>query len=200
MLTASRLEKIMELENELRAQYQEQLDAKQAEIDRLIAAEAELQATIEKQQSALEKQKNTLAEMSGKAADTAKIEQQNRELANRSEKQTAEIAELKKRVKALQKDLVEVREENKTLNQYDPPRMKKNLDASKKKLAEKTKGNEALQKSLNQTKKENLELQQKVAELEAKVAELEPTEDAADVSAETDAASTGEATGEKAAA
>jgi hypothetical protein len=40
--------------------------------------------------------------------------------------------------------------------------MKKNLDASKKKLAVKTKANEALQTSLEQTKNENAELQQKV--------------------------------------
>ena len=51
--------------------------------------------------------------------------------------------------------------------------MKKNLDATKKKLAEKTRGNELLQKSANKAKGENAELQRKVGELEAKLAELE---------------------------
>ena len=129
MLTASKLEKIMELEANLRAEYQQQLDTKTAEIDRLSARESELQA--------------------------------------------AEIAELKQRIKTLQKDLAAVREENKTLTQFDPVRMKKNLDASKKKLAEKTSAADLLQKTLSETKKENAELQRKVTELEAKVAESE---------------------------
>ena len=54
--------------------------------------------------------------------------------------------------------------------------MKKNLDASKRKLAEKTTATDLLQKSLNKTKTEKAELQQKVKELEAKLEELEPTE------------------------
>jgi predicted nuclease with TOPRIM domain len=52
--------------------------------------------------------------------------------------------------------------------------MKKNLDSSKKKLAEKTRANEALQKSLNTSKAENAELQAKLKELESRLAELEP--------------------------
>ena len=54
--------------------------------------------------------------------------------------------------------------------------MKKNLVASKKKLAEKTTANDLLQKSVNKYKNENAELQQKISELEAKLAELEPEE------------------------
>ena len=60
--------------------------------------------------------------------------------------------------------------------------MKKNLDASKKKLAEKTSAADTLQKTLSETKKENAELQRKVTELEAKVAEL-ALEDAENVEA-----------------
>ena len=55
--------------------------------------------------------------------------------------------------------------------------MKKNLDASKKKLAERTTANELLQKSLNRTKNDKAELEHKVKELEAKLAELEPVEE-----------------------
>ena len=84
-----------------------------------------------------------------------------------------EIAELKQRIKTLQKDLAAVREENKALTQFDPVRMKKNLDASKKKLVEKTAAADTLQKTLSETKKENAELKRKVTELEAKIAEAE---------------------------
>ena len=105
------------------------------------------------------------------------MEQLNRELSNRSEKQQDEISDLKKRVKALQKDLAEVRTENKTLTQYDPVRMKKNLAANKKKLAEKTRTSDLLQKSLNKNKTENAELQRKVKEVEARLAELEPEQE-----------------------
>ena len=80
-----------------------------------------------------------------------------------------EVASMKKRIKALQKDLAAEREQVSALKQFDAPRMKKNLDASKKKLAEKTKANDALQKSLNKTKGENAELKRKVEELEAKL-------------------------------
>ncbi len=180
MLTASKLEKIMELEANLRAEYQQQLDAKTVEIDRLSARESELQAAVDKQ---LE----TITELTGKATDSQKAEQRARELHNRSERLVAEIAELKQRIKTLQKDLAAAREENKTLTQFDPVRMKKNLDTSKKKLAEKTRATDLLQKTLSETKKENAELQRKVAELEAKVAELAP-EDGETVEAKAESA------------
>ncbi len=80
---------------------------------------------------------------------------------------------LKKRVKTLQKELASERERISTLTQYDPARMKKNLDANKKKLAEKTAANESLQKSLSKTKNENADLQRKIQELEGKLAELD---------------------------
>ena len=86
---------------------------------------------------------------------------------------------MKKRLKSLQKDLAEVRDENKALTKFDPARMKANLDANKKKLAERTKANDLLQKSLNKSKSENAELEQKIKELESKVAELEPSEEEA---------------------
>lgn len=166
MLTANKLEAIMELESDLRAQYQQQLDTKTAEIDRLSARESELQAAIDKQ---LE----TVTALTSNVSDSQKAEQRARELHNRSERLVAEIAELKQRIKSLQKDLAAVREENKILTQFDPVRMKKNLDASKKKLAEKTSAADTLQKTLSETRKANAELQRKVAELEAKVAESE---------------------------
>ena len=170
MLTANKLEKIIELEDNLKGQYQEKLDTKSAEIAELIKEKEGQQATIATQ---LE----TITDLSAKAGANQKLEQRNRELHNRSENLQEEIATQKVRLKAQQKDLAQEREEVKELKKFDPAKMKKNLDASKKKLAEKTTANDLLQKNLNKTRTEKAELEQKVKELEAKLAELEPAED-----------------------
>jgi chromosome segregation ATPase len=171
MLTANKLEKIIELEDNLRSEYQAKLDAKTAEAERL---RNELSEQRKQLQGTIDTQLATITELSEKATANQKVEQLNRELTNRSEKLQEEVSTLKKRVKALQKDLAKEREQLNTLTQYDPARMKKNLDASKKKLAEKTSANELLQKSLGKTRSENSELQSKVQELESRLAELEP--------------------------
>jgi len=170
MLTAKNLERVMELEEKLRAEYQVQLDAKSAEIESLSKENAEKKTAIEKQ---LEQIQN----LSKDATANKRTEQLNRELHQRCENLQAEIATQKKRTKTLQKDLAQEREELKALKQFDPAKMKKNLDANKKRLAEKTSANDLLQRSLNQTKSEKAELQSKVDELEAKLAALEVSEE-----------------------
>jgi len=55
------------------------------------------------------------------------------------------------------------------LKKYDPQRMRKNLDASKKKLAEKTATADKLQKSLSEARSENSQLELKIKELEAQL-------------------------------
>jgi len=169
MLTAKNLERVMELEDKLRSEYQAQLDAKTAEIEQASKAKEELQATVERQ---LEQIKTLSAE----ATANKRTEQLNRELNQRSNNLQEEVAAQKKRLKTLQKDLAEERAEISRLKQFDPARMKKNLDATKKKLAEKTTANDVLQKSLNKAKAENAELQRKVKELEAGEAASEDTE------------------------
>ncbi len=170
MLTANKLEKIIELEDNLRGEYQAKLDAKSADIERL---QKELADQKEQLQATIDRQLATITDLSDKATANQNIEQLNRELGNRSEKLQDEVSSLKKRVKALQKDLASEREQVSKLTQYDPARMKKNLDTNKKKLAEKTAANELLQKSLSKTKTENAELQHKIQELEGKLAELD---------------------------
>ena len=171
MLTANKLEKIMELEDNLRSEYQAQLDAKTAEIESAKQANADLQATIARQL-------DTITDLSSKSSANERVEQLNRELTNRAEKLQDEIAELKKRVKTLQKELSEDRSELKKLKQFDPERVKKSLDATKKKMAEKQNANDQLQKALNKTKAERLELQRTVSELEGKLEALEPEAEA----------------------
>jgi septal ring factor EnvC (AmiA/AmiB activator) len=170
MLTAKNLERMIALEDKLRAEYQVQLDAKSAEIESLIKEKEEQKAVIAKQ---LEQIKALSVEATG----NKKIVQQNRELHQRCENLQEDIATQKKRTKALQKDLTEERVQVKALKQFDPARMKKNLDASKKKLAEKTTAADLLQKSLSKSRAEKAELERTVKELEGKLAELEPVEE-----------------------
>ena len=167
MLTVNKLEKVMELEAQLREQYQGQLDEKDAEIGRLSQEKTALEAKVEELQGTIATQLETITELSGKASDTKAVEQRNRELHNRAENLKEEVAAAKSRVKTLQKDLAAEREELAVLKKYDPARMKKNLDANKKKLAEKTRAAELLQKSYKQAKAENARLEQKLKELEA---------------------------------
>jgi len=172
MLNAKNLERVIELESKLRSEYQVQLDAKSAEVESFIKEKEEQQAVIAKQ---LEQIKT----LSTEASTNKKIEQRNRELHQRCGNLQEELAAQKKRLKALQKDLAQERAEISTLKQFDPAKMKKNLDASKKKLAEKTVANDLLQRTLNKTKTEKVELQSKVEELEAKLALVEDPEEAA---------------------
>ena len=167
MLTTKNLEKLIELEDKLRTEYQSQLDAKTAEIDTLTKEK-------EQQKERLDTQLKEISTLSTSATANKHTEQLNRELTSRGENLQEEVTTLKTRMKALQKDLSQEREEHKALKQFDPVKMKKNLDASKKKLAEKTKAADALQKSLGKSKGECAEQQRKIEELEAKLAELQP--------------------------
>ena len=170
-LTLNNLEKLMEMETQLRGEYQPKLDEKDAAISKLTDNEAVLETRISELEKTIATQLTTITEISGKSKDAQALEQRNRELHNRSENMKEEIAAAKGRVKALQKDLAAERSELAELKKYDPQRLRKNLDASKKKLAEKTKTGDALQKSLTQVRAENTQLEQKVKDLEAQLAE-----------------------------
>ncbi|MFK7976276.1 MAG: hypothetical protein AB8C02_09070 [Halioglobus sp.] len=172
MLTAKNLERVMELESKLRDEYESQLAEKNTQIETAIAER-------DANQTAIEKQLEQISELSTAATANKRVEQLNRELNQRCDNLQEELSAQKKRTKTLQKDLAQERAEVAELKKFDPPKMKKNLDANKKKLAEKTSANELLQKSLNKAKAEQAELQRKVKELEAKLEELEPTEDEA---------------------
>lgn len=176
MLTAKNLERVIELETKLRSEYQQQLDAKSAEIEGLIKGKEEQKAVIARQ---LEQ----ITELSKEASVNKRTEQLNRELQQRCDNLQDELTTQKKRTKTLQSDLAEVRAEVKTLKQFDPVRMKKNMEANKKKLAEKSAAADLLQKSLNKTKTEKAELQRKVKELETRVEQQEDSETAEEAAA-----------------
>ena len=169
MLSTKNLEKVIELEAKLRAEYQVQLDAKSAEID-------DCHKKQEEQKASLEKQLTQISSLTTEATANKRIEQLNRELESRSEKLQEEVTAQKGRLKSLQKDLADARAELKVLKQLDAAAIKKNLVANKKKLAEKVAANDLLQKSVNKYKNENAELQHKFKEMESKLAELDDSE------------------------
>ncbi|MDG1065479.1 MAG: hypothetical protein P8O91_04610 [Luminiphilus sp.] len=173
-LTLNNLEKLMEMETQLRGEYQPKLDAKDAAISKLADKETALETRISELEKTIATQLTTITELSGKSKDAQALEQRNRELHNRSENMKEEIAAAKDRVKGLQKDLAAERTELAELKKYDPQRLRKNLDATKKKLAEKTTAADKLQKSLSQTRAENTQLEQKVKDLETQLAEANP--------------------------
>ena len=170
-LTLNNLEKLMEMETQLRSEYQPKLDEKDAAISKLADKETALETRISELEKTIATQLTTITELSGKSKDAQALEQRNRELHNRSENMKEEIAAAKGRVKALQKDLAAERSELAELKKYDPQRLRKNLDATKKKLAEKTAAADKLQTSLSQARAENTQLEQKVKDLEAQLAE-----------------------------
>ena len=170
-LTLNNLEKLMEMETQLRGEYQPKLDEKDAAISKLADSQTALETRISELEKTIATQLTTITELSGKSKDAQALEQRNRELHNRSENMKEEIAGAKGRVKALQKDLAAERAELAELKKYDPQRLRKNLDATKKKLAEKTAAADKLQKSVTQARAENTELEQKVKDLEAQLAE-----------------------------
>ena len=168
-LSLNKLEKLIELETQLRGEYQEQLDAKDAVIDELQGDKTALEAKMAGLEETISTQLATIKDMSSKSSDTQALEQRNRELHNRSENMKEEVAVTKSRLKALQKDLSAERVELAELKKYDPQRLRKNLDASKKKLAEKTAAADKLQKSLTQARSENGQLELKIKELESQL-------------------------------
>ncbi len=170
-LTLNNLEKLMEMETQLRSEYQPKLDEKDAAISKLDDKKTALETRVSELEKTIATQLTTITELSGKSKDAQALEQRNRELHNRSENMKEEIAAAKGRVKALQKDLAAERSELAELKKYDPQRLRKNLDATKKKLAEKTTAADKLQKSLSQARAENTQLEQKVKDLEAQLAE-----------------------------
>ena len=170
-LTLNNLEKLMEMETQLRSEYQPKLDEKDAAISKLDDKKTALETRISELEKTIATQLTTITELSGKSKDAQALEQRNRELHNRSENMKEEIAAAKGRVKALQKDLAAERSELAELKKYDPQRLRKNLDATKKKLAEKTTAADKLQKSLSQARADNTQLEQKVKDLEAQLAE-----------------------------
>jgi len=167
MLAVKNLERLMEIEADLKSQHQAELNSKDTQLTQAKEKQEALKENIAKLEATIAAQLEQIKELSANSSNSKVIEQRNRELSSQSSKLQEECSTQKKRIKALQKDLAAEREELKALKQLDPQKMKKGLDANKKKLAEKTSANELLQKTNNKLKKDNEELKKKLTELEA---------------------------------
>ena len=170
-LSLNKLEKIIELEATLRGEYRQRLDEKDALIRALAQDKADLERKVGEFDQTVATQLKTITEVSAKSQVKQALEQRNRELHNRSDNMKEEVAVMKARLKALQKDLAAERTELAELKKYDPQRLRKNLDASKRKLTGKTNAADKLQTTLTKARAENSQLEQKVKELEAQLAE-----------------------------
>jgi chromosome segregation ATPase len=176
-LALNKLEKLIGIETQLREEYQQQLDTKDTSINQLSQEKTALEAKMGELEKTITTQLTTITELSGKSQDVQALEQRNRELHNRSENMKEEVATVKSRLKTLQKDLAEERTELAELKKYDPQRLRKNLDTSKRKLVEKTEAAKKLQKSLSEARSEKAQLEQKVNGLEAQLEEVTAQQD-----------------------
>ena len=104
-LTLSKLEKLIEVENKLRGEYQQQLDVKDATIAQHNSDKAALESKLSELENTIATQLATITDLSGKSGNNQALEQRNRELHNRSENMKEEVATVKSRIKVLQKDL-----------------------------------------------------------------------------------------------
>jgi len=91
MLAAKNLERLIEIEADLKQQYEGQLSAKDAEIAKGQKEIEELKAAIEKQKSTLKIQAEQITELKSPQSDTKRIEQLNRELNSRVNKLQDEL-------------------------------------------------------------------------------------------------------------
>ncbi len=171
MSAVKNLEALIKIESDLKSKYDSKLNAQLATIEEGVKKQEELQQRIDKQHE-------KISELVTATSDTKRIEQLNRELNNRADKLQEEIDSQKKRIKAMRKELTEERTEVKKLKQFDADKLKKNLVANKKKLAEKSTAADLLQKSLNKTRTENTEYQREIEELKAELEKIQPAEEA----------------------
>ncbi|MCP3906925.1 MAG: hypothetical protein GY712_02800 [Oceanicoccus sp.] len=170
MASAEQLEALINLESNLKAQYEKKITAERYKTEEQLEAKAKLQATIAQQAAEINQLKSG-------GTDIKRLEQENRELTNRSENIKNEFDALRAKNKAAQKELGNLKSEVKDLKQLDAKKLKKNLVETKKKLEEQRKANELLSKSNKEYKQESYEHQNTIAKLEAELEALKPAEE-----------------------
>jgi hypothetical protein len=167
---ANNLEALINLEQNLKSQYEEKLTVETQRVKDLQGNQATLKATIEKQLV-------QITELSQTRVEFKRVEQENRELTNRKNNQQKEIDSLKAKAKTTQKDLIDTKATVKTLKQLDAGKIKKNLVATKSTLVEQRTANELLSKKNRELKIENSELKHNNEELQKELDELKPKDE-----------------------
>ena len=169
MASAEQLEALIKLEGDLKSQYEKKITAERYKTEEQINAKAKLQATIAQQAAEINELKNG-------GTDIKRLEQENRELSNRSENIKKEFDTLRTKAKATQKELGTLKLEIKELKQLDAKKLKKNLVETKKKLEDQRKANDLLTKSNKEYKQESHQHQNTIANLEKELEKLKPKE------------------------
>ena len=166
MSAVRNLEALISIENDLKSQYEDKITQFTKQVEALEQDKAKLEGQIVEQLQ-------TITELSKSTAENKRLEQQVRELNNRGDKLQSDVDAQKIKMKTLQKDLAEFKAENKALKQFDADKMKKNLAATKKKLADERNATALINASLAKQKTENTELKRENEELTTKVEKFE---------------------------
>jgi len=178
-----KLEALMKLELDLKAQYEKKLTAERYKLEESTASQSKLQATVVDQAA-------QISDLKARGSESKRLEQEMRETNNRAEKLKLEGDAQRKKTKLAQKELNELKVIVKNLKQLDAEKLKKNLVNTKKKLEEQRTANALLSKNIKNYKQENHDHLNTIAKLEAELEELKPDEEVDSEQAESD---TGEA-------
>jgi hypothetical protein len=174
---ADQLEALINLESNLKAQYEKKLTAERYKNEEHAETQAKLQATIAKQAA-------EITALKAGGTDMKRIEQENRELTSRAENIKNEFDAQRSKTKVAHKELIALKAEVKDLKQLDAKKLKKNLVESKKKLEEQRTANELLTKSNKKYKQENFDHQNTIEKLEKELEALKPKDSADEDAAE----------------
>jgi len=165
-----KLEALMKLELDLKAQYEKKITAERYKVEEAMATQAKLQATVVEQAT-------QISTLKASGTESKRLEQELRESNNRVEKLKNESEALRKKAKETSKELNELKSAIKALKQLDAEKLKKNLVGAKKKLEEQRTANTLLSKNIKNYKQENHEHLNTIAKLEAELEEFKPADD-----------------------
>ena len=170
MSAIDKLEALMKLELDLKAQYEKKMTAERYKLEESTASQTKLQATVVDQAA-------QISDLKARGSESKRLEQEIREVNNRAEKLKLEGDAQRKKTKLALKELNELKTIVKNLKQLDAEKLKKNLVNTKKKLEEQRTANTLLSKNIKNYKQENHDHLNTIAKLEAELEELKPAEE-----------------------
>ena len=169
MASAEQLEALINLEANLKDQYEKKLTAEKYKVEAHLETQTKLQAKIVEQAGEITKLKSG-------GGDLKRMEQENREMSSRVANIKNEFEAQRNKAKTAQKELIALKSEIKELKQLDAKKLKKNLVETKKKLEEQRTANGLLSASNKKHKQESFEHQNSIEKLEQELEELKPAE------------------------
>ncbi len=169
MASAEQLEALINLEANLKSQYESKLTAEQYKNEAHLETQTKLQAKIVEQAG-------EITQLKSGGGDLKRLEQENREISNRAENIKNEFEAQRNKTKIANKELIALKSEIKELKQLDAKKLKKNLVETKKKLEEQRTANGLLSTSNKKHKQESFENQNTIEKLEQELEELKPAE------------------------